>query len=492
MHIKNRDEIVAHENSRGREIVVDIIEAGLAAVDPYSNTRKLIRIENEKLFIGGHPEMDLSGYGDEVIDLSRAGDIYVIGAGKTVQRQAKALEDTLGDRLTAGAVTIKNGEENLLKKIEVTEGAHPVPDEKSLEGARKIVEIARRAKEGDLIFVLFSSGSSSLFALPLDGYSLEEMKAVYELAIQYGDQSIIWRVMRYFSAVNSGRIMMMIHPARVVTLLMSIRGYEPWRGRMPEEGDWIPPWPPGPRRLEDAVEEMKAEPWWEELPPAMRAALDRRDPKCEVPSLEDFRRVQSSYWQPVDNRRMLEAAKGKAEEYGFHGTILGSWWMVQSSDAAEIMTGIARDCLRYGTPFPPPVALISGGEMTVPVGKAKGIGGRNQEFILSAAVRLAEVSGAGIVVGSIDSDGTDGPGIQFAPGAASDFRTLAGGMVDGNTLSAARAEGIDLQAELKNHNSTPVLLKLKSGIYTGNTGIVGGDLRVVLVPKEGGSVEQRA
>jgi glycerate-2-kinase len=130
--------------------------------------------------------------------------------------------------------------------------------------------------------------------------------------------------------------------------------------------------------------------------------------------------------------------------------------------------------------------------MTVPVGKAKGIGGRNQEFILSAAVRLAEVSGAGIVVGSIDSDGTDGPGIQFAPGAASDFRTLAGGMVDGNTLSAARAEGIDLQAELKNHNSTPVLLKLKSGIYTGNTGIVGGDLRVVLVPKEGGSVEQRA
>jgi len=484
MYIKNRDEIVAHENSRGREIVVDMIEAGLAAVDPYTNTRKLIRIEKGRLIIGGCPGMDLSGYGNEVIDLSRAGDIYVIGAGKTVQRQAKALEDVLGDRLTAGAVTIKKGEENLLKKIEVTEGAHPVPDEKSVEGARKIVEIARRAKEGDLVFLLFSSGSSSLFALPLDEYSLEEMRAVYKLAIQYGDQSIIWRVMKYFSAVNSGRIVMMIHPARAVNLLMSIKGYEPWRGRIPVEGDWIPSWPPGRQRLAEAAREMIAEPWWEELPPAMRAALDRRDPKCEVPSLESFRRVQSSYWQPVNNRRMLEAAKGKAEEYGFHGAILGSWWMVQSSDAAEIMTGIARDCLQYGTPFPPPVALISGGEMTVPVGKAKGIGGRNQEFVLSAAIRLAEVSGAGIVVGSIDSDGTDGPGIQFAPGAAFDFRTLAGGIVDGNNLSAARAEGIDLQAELKNHNSTPVLLKLKSGIYTGNTGIVGGDLRVVLVPEK--------
>jgi len=455
----------------------------LTAVDPYLNTRRLVRVEKGKLIIGGYSEMDLSGYGDEVIDLSRVGDIYVIGAGKTVQRKAKALEDGLGDRLTAGAVTIKKGEEILLKRIGVTEGAHPLPDEKSLEGARKIVEIARRAKEGDLVFVLFSSGASSLFALPPDGYSLEEMRAVYRLAIQYGDQGIIWRVMKYFSAVNSGRIVMMIHPARAVNFLMSIRGYEPWRGRIPMEGDWIPSWPPGLQRLAEAAEEMKAEPWWGELPPAMRAALDRRDPECEVPSQEGFRRVQSSYWQPVDNRRMLEAAKAKAEEYGFHGAILGNWWMAQSLDAAEIMTGIARDCLRYGTPFPPPVALISGGEMTVPVGKAKGIGGRNQEFVLSAAVRLAEVP-AGIVVGSMDSDGTDGPGFQFAPGAASGFPTLAGGIVDGNTLAAARDEGIDLQAELKNHNSTPVLAKLKSGIYTGNTGIVGGDLRVVLVPEK--------
>jgi glycerate-2-kinase len=54
-------------------------------------------------------------------------------------------------------------------------------------------------------------------------------------------------------------------------------------------------------------------------------------------------------------------------------------------------------------------------------------------------------------------------------------------MIDGKTLADALAMGIDLQMELKNHNSTPVLTKLKSGIYTGNTGIVGGDLRVVLV-----------
>ncbi len=482
MIIKNRDEITSRGDFRGRGIVADILEAGLAAVDPYPNTRRLIRVENGKLLIGGCPEKDLSGYGDEVINLSRTGDIYVIGAGKTVQRQAKALEDLLGDRLTAGAVTIKRGEEVLLKKIEITEGAHPVPDEKSVEGTRKIVEIARRAKEGDLVFTLFSSGSSSLFALALDGFTLEEMRSVYRLAIQYGDQSIIWRVMKYFSAVNSGRIVMMIHPARVVNLLMSIKGYEPWQGRIPEAGDWIPSWPPGRRRLSDAAEEMKTEPWWKELPSSMRAALERLDPKCEVPSLEDFRRAKSSYWQPVDNRRMLEAAKQKAEEYGFRGVILGTWMMVQSADTAEILIGMARHCIRYGSPFNPPVALISGGEMTVPVGNTSGIGGRNQEFVLSAAMRISEMGEEGIVVGSVDSDGTDGPGTQLVSGPGSALRTLAGGVVDGKTLADALAMGIDLRMELKNHNSTPVLTKLKSGIYTGNTGIVGGDLRVVLVP----------
>jgi glycerate-2-kinase len=147
------------------------------------------------------------------------------------------------------------------------------------------------------------------------------------------------------------------------------------------------------------------------------------------------------------------------------------------------MVGIAEECFRYGTPFEPPVALISGGELTVPVGNAKGIGGRNQEFALRAALLISGLKESGIVVGSVDSDGTDGPGDQLSRGGAGDFRCLAGGMVDETILTTARALCINLEDELRDHNSTPPLLKLKSGIYTGNTGIVGGDLRVVLIPR---------
>ncbi len=120
--------------------------------------------------------------------------------------------------------------------------------------------------------------------------------------------------------------------------------------------------------------------------------------------------------------------------------------------------------------------------MIVPVGNATGVGGRNQEFALRAALRVSEFKGSGIVVGSVDSDGTDGPGTQLAGGGTGDFRCLAGGIVDEETLPTAKSLGIDLETELRNHNSSPPLQKLKSGIYTGNTGIVGGDLRVLLVP----------
>jgi glycerate-2-kinase len=82
----------------------------------------------------------------------------------------------------------------------------------------------------------------------------------------------------------------------------------------------------------------------------------------------------------------------------------------------------------------------------------------------------------------VDSDGTDGPGTQLVSEGSSGLRTLAGGIADSGTVAAAKDMGLDIPAELKNHNSTPVLTRLKSGIYTGNTGIVGGDLRVVLIP----------
>jgi glycerate-2-kinase len=468
-------------------LALDILEGGLAAADPYANTRDLICIEEDLLRVGGAPgvggapDRDVSGYGDEAIDLDEIEHIYVIGAGKAVQRQAQALEDLLGERLTAGAIVVKQGEGCCLRRIEVTEGAHPVPDEQSVTGAQKLVEIARRAGERDLVFTLFSDGASSLAALPAAGLTLDDIRQVYFLAIKYGSQGVIHQAMTYLSAIKSGRLMRIIHPARTINLVMQVGLFERWHGVLPTRGSFPPSWPPPPRRMAEAVLALKGQPWWDELAPAVRQILESADPRYEVPALDEFRAMRTSYWQPIDLYQMVEGARARAEALGLQGAILSSHLVSQSAPAANVLAQIAHECAAYSRPFKPPVALITGGHLDVPIGEATGIGGRNQEFALlwGQALGSGRLANKRVVVAALDSDGTDGPGTQHK--GTGQTICMAGGIVDGYTLEEAAERGVDVAAELRNHNSTMALIELDSAIHTGNTGMALGDLRVAVV-----------
>jgi glycerate-2-kinase len=480
MIIRNRDELVSHGEREGRALALDILEGGLQAADPYGNTRKLIRLEGSRLLIGGQPHMDVSGFGDEVIDLADVDHIYVIGAGKAVQRQAAALEDLLGDRLTAGAITVKKGEGCQLRRIEVTEGAHPVPDENSVAGTLKIAEIARRATERDLVLTVFSDGASSLSPLPAKGISLDDLRALYRLAIKYGSQSIIIRPMAYFSQVSRGRLLRLIHPARSVNLIMQVGLFPRWHGQLPAGGSFVPVWPQGVRCMDADARYFESQPWWAEMPAAMRDVLARRDPAYDVPDPREYAAMRYSFWQPIDLYQMVEGARAKAEALGLRGVILSAHLTAVSSEAANVLAQIAYECEHYRRPFEPPVALITGGHLDVPVGDGDGIGGRNQEFALAWGQLLGSgrLASKRVVVAAMDSDGTDGPGTQLAGGEPI---CMAGGMVDGYTLQEAGEAGVDVAAELARHNSTNALMKLQSAIYTGNTGSCLGDLRVAVV-----------
>lgn len=110
MIIKNRPSLTSHGNVAGRRIVLDILEAGLAAPDPYHNMRKLVRLKKGKLIVG-HPDFsNPPGREPLVYDLKGVGNIYVVGGGKAAQREAKAIEDVLGDRITEGNICAKKGE----------------------------------------------------------------------------------------------------------------------------------------------------------------------------------------------------------------------------------------------------------------------------------------------------------------------------------------------------------------------------------------------
>jgi glycerate-2-kinase len=176
--ILNAETLTSHGNVQGRKAMVEILEAGLQAADPYHNTRKATRIKGDTLVVGGaefEPEGDPKS-GDEVIDLSDVDRIYVFGAGKGVQRMAKAIEDTLGDRLTGGHVIDKKGNDLILERIGVTFGAHPVPDEDCVRGCKRILGMAQDLHERDLVFTVVCNGVSSLLTLPVPGVSLEDVR----------------------------------------------------------------------------------------------------------------------------------------------------------------------------------------------------------------------------------------------------------------------------------------------------------------------------
>ena len=115
----------------------------------------------------------------------------------------------------------------------------------------------------------------------------------------------------------------------------------------------------------------------------------------------------------------MAPAMRKAEEMGFRAFLLADELVeLEASQAGTYLASIANTVERRGQPFEPPCALFSSGELVVTVGQEKGIGGRNQELALSAALRIA--GSENIVIASVDTDGTDGPGSQYSGGSGGD------------------------------------------------------------------------
>ena len=115
--------------------------------------------------------------------------------------------------------------------------------------------------------------------------------------------------------------------------------------------------------------------------------------------------------------------------------------------------------------IPKPLGIVAGGETTVTV-TGKGLGGRNQELALSAALNLKESEEC--VIASFSTDGVDGP------------TDAAGAIVDGYTLKRAKQLGLDPEKYLAANDSYNFFLKLGDLIYTEATGTNVNDISVIV------------
>jgi glycerate-2-kinase len=466
--------------------MLDILEAGLEAADPSHNVRELLRLEGDRLIVG-RSDFEPCGTpkpGERVFDLSRVGRIYVFGAGKGIQYVARGIEEALGGRLTGGHVIAKHGDPILLERIGVTLGGHPVPDEGCVQGCLKILQMCRDLRAEDLVFTVAANGVSSLLTLPVPGVSLEDVRrTTYMMQIERGAPTHDLNPIRnHLDQIKGGRISRYIQPATAIHILardpnyaptvIGLRGYE----QLMHGNFWLHTMPDC-TTFEQAVAMLQKWDAWDAVPASVRAHLKRADPRQETVKAAEFEQTDFLVYGVMPRNRSMLAAMDRARELGFTPHRLSRWLQAEASQVGPVIASIAETIEREGLPFEPPCALFTSGELLVTVGQETGIGGRNQEYALSAAFRIA--GSKNIVMAGADTDGTDGPGGCFADDAG-EIACLAGGIVDGETVVEARAAGVDLRNAIRTHNTSPALWALSNGIVA-RPNIAIGDLDVTLV-----------
>ena len=177
-----------------------------------------------------------------------------------------------------------------------------------------------------------------------------------------------------------------------------------------------------------------------------------------------FRRAQNLI--VGSNRLAVDAAAAKARALGYRPLVLSTFIEGETREIARMHVAIAREILTAGRPARVPACLISGGETTVTI-RGDGLGGRNQEFVLSAAIDMAGLDR--VTVLSAGTDGTDGP------------TDAAGALADGATAWRAAAIGLAAQASLGRNDSYHFFDALGDLVRTGPTRTNVNDVRLVLI-----------
>lgn len=447
--VRNRETLVDTSNP-AREIALDLVESALNASNPGAAAANLLSLDGDILHVG-----------ERAIDLAER-RIFVIGTGKATFPIAKVLDDLLGTRITAGLVVCKTGQEGSLSHIDLALAAHPVPDERSLEGARRTVELLKAVRPGDVVIAAVTGGSSALFVSPVPGVSLDDKKALNRKLLTCGANiREINAVRKHVSTVKGGRLAAAL-PAETTLINLTVSDV------IGDALDYITdPTVPDTATSDDARRTLDKYGLWSAIPASIADYLKNAGPAEETPKVADFAHLDRVDHILVSADAACHAAARRAEALGLQPLLLSTAFEGESRELGRTMAAMAREVKLSGHPLRTPCVLIGGGETTVTIDGDHGVGGPNQEFAVAGAIGLDGLKDVALL--GIDTDGTDGPS------------DAAGGLVDGASMARAAAAGIDLHDVLRRHNATPALDGIGSLVVTGATGTNVNDLKLVVI-----------
>lgn len=340
------------------------------------------------------------------------GRVYLVAAGKAAWQMAHAARACLQDNFCGGVVVTKYGHvKGEIANVACFEGGHPVPDENSLRGTDAALALTEDLTESDTVVFLLSGGGSALFEKPL--LPLAELQDVTNQLLAAGADIVeINTIRKRLSAVKGGRFARHCAPALDIAKRYGLR--------------------------------LSERAW---------ALLAQETPKT-------LTNVETQITGSV--RELCAAAAAACEALGYEPMILTDCLCCEAREAGSMLASIARTHARDGKNL----AFLMGGETVVHL-RGKGLGGRNQEIALSAALGIEGLSNA--LVFSVGSDGTDGP------------TDAAGGIADGETAQLMRQKGVDAVQSLNDNDAYHALDAVGGLLKTGATGTNVNDVTVLLL-----------
>jgi hydroxypyruvate reductase len=454
---------------------LQIFRAALDAADPARAILAHLRLAGRTLIAGDHRYA-----------LSDFDRIQVIGAGKAGAKMAAAVERLLGRRVSGGIVNVPPGTKAYLplvdlppadrrrielRHIDLNQSGHPDPDRRGLAGARRIAEIAGNVTGRDLLICLISGGASALLADPAPPVTLSALRQTTRQLLDCGATiHEVNTVRKHISWLKGGQLARLAAPAAILALILS-----------DVVGDDLnvigsAPTVPDPSTFADAAAVF--EKYGIRAHSAVRKRIDAglagRIAETPKPGDPAFARVRNVI--VGNNRAAIDRAARRARELGYRPLVLSTFIEGETRDVASMHAAIVKEILASGRPARPPVCVLSGGETTVTIrdqkGRAKGQGGRNQEFVLAAAIALygSDDRFGPATIFSAGSDGIDGP------------TDAAGAIADERTIARARQLNLDPRRFLDGHDSYRFFNRIGTLLRTGPTGTNVMDVRIILIP----------
>jgi glycerate 2-kinase len=391
---------------------------------------------------------------EDLYDLDSCSRVTVISIGKAAHTLVNSLDMQAGHRFQ-GIVASSVEPVSPVRGFRYFRGGHPTPNQQSVRAAEAMLSSLSGRSASALVIFMLSGGGSSMAEKPLDDeISLDDLAATYRVLVLSGAPiAEINAIRKHLSAIKGGRLARAAAPAQQVSLLVS------------DVPDNTPdalasgPTMPDSTGVEDCYAIAAKYGMVEQFPASVRE-LWQRHALEETPKSDDPAFHRCRWWTLLSNASVIKASKEEALRLGFAVEVDNRCDDWDYARAADYLLGRLQELRQKAER----VCLISGGEVTVQVTNG-GVGGRNQQFALACADKIA---GQNITVMSAGTDGIDGNS------------PAAGAVVDGTTLGRAKARGLDAEAYLTGFNAYAFFDRLGDAILTGPTGNNLRDLRILL------------